>query len=162
QKVTVHTSTQRRDLAIRWVVGPPAAIEAAARPEGDSGTWIITARVVDAGAHPVAAPLAARAPSGILAATTADGGRLETRYRGARADDPGEIVLSAGGVERRLVIERQGNIALRWLARGISTSNLASVIAGGALLAAELPLGSRLAASGETGVLVSTGDVPAS
>src|SRR5262249_2847756 len=146
RKIAARAGGNTREVMIRWVTGPPATIEADAR-SGDNGTFIVTARVVDGGAHPVAAPLLAHADSGVLDTTEAAGGALETRYRPQRPDDPGVIVLTAGTVERRLVIE-PGRRGLRWVARGVSTANLAHVFAVGALVGAEGPVGTRVSLLG--------------
>src|SRR5262249_49110511 len=50
-----RASGQAVPLRVRWVAGPPAAIEAGAWPDGQAGGWQVRARVVDEAGH-VASP----------------------------------------------------------------------------------------------------------
>jgi hypothetical protein len=160
QKMVATTSTGSRELVLRWVAGPPAAIDAQARPLPESGTWMVTARVVDAGSHPVSMPLWARTTSGALEVSDAPNGALETRYRSARSRDPGEVILTAGSLERRLVIEPVGRIAAHIAVRAVSTMNLGHVLGAGALAGGEFALRPRVSLLVESGVLLAGGDVP--
>ena len=160
QKVIVRAGKQTREAVVRWVPGPPSAIEAHARPSAEDGTWLIDARVIDTAARTVPAQLSASAAAGALERTAAADGLLETRFRPTRAEEPGEIVFSAGDIQQRLAIGPEARGPFRWVARLISTSNLSHAIANGLLVGADLPVQARVGLSAQTGILYASGKLP--
>src|SRR5262249_25809564 len=142
---------------VRFVTGPPDAIEASVRA-GAPGSYLITARVTDAGAHELAiAPTASCDAGAVSSFEPIAGGAYRARYEIGPAGDPGEVVLRAGAVERRLRFDQATSGRPRLDTRGVFVSNLSHATGGGALVGASLPLGLRVSAGVETGLLFLSG-----
>jgi hypothetical protein len=161
--LTARADVLSAEAAVRYVAGPPAALEARVEPlPASPGSYGIVARVLDAGGHSLAVLPRADSATGTVTPFESGEAGYRATYRAHRRREPGEVVVTVGALQQRLAFEAPPLPLweqLRWDARAALAANTSAVTSAGLRLGGYLPLSRRLFVAGQLGLLLASGQV---